>query len=62
VAAYAVTALNATGRGPTWDAHVAGAGVLVAAVGALIVVLLGLGSVIHGSTSLPSYGFGPYGF
>jgi hypothetical protein len=62
VAAYAVTALNATGRGTTWDAHVAGAGVLVAAVGALIVVLLGLGSVIHGSTSLPSYGFGPYGF
>jgi hypothetical protein len=61
VTAFAVMALNDTGRGATWDAHVAGAGVLVAAVGLLIVVLLGFAAVIHGSTSVPSSGFGPYG-
>ena len=61
VTAFAVMALNATGRGATWDAHVAGAAVVVAAVGLLIVVLLGLAAVIHGSTSIPSTGFGPYG-
>jgi len=61
VTAYAVATLNATGRGATWDSHLAGAAVLVAAAGMLIVVLLGFAAVIHGSTSVPSGGFGPYG-
>jgi hypothetical protein len=62
VVVYAVAALNATGGDATWDAHLAGAGVLVAAVGVLIVVLLGFGAVVHGSAPVPSAGFGPYGF
>jgi hypothetical protein len=62
VVVYAVAALNATGGDATWDAHLAGAGVLVAAVGVLIVVLLGFAAVVHGSASVPSAGFGPYGF
>jgi hypothetical protein len=62
VTAYALAALKATGGGATWDSHLAGAAVLVAAVGVLIIVLRGFGSVVHGSGSVPSSGFGPYGF
>ena len=61
VTAYAVMALNSTGRGATWDAHVAGAAVAIAVVGVAIVVLLGIGALINGSTAIPTSGFGPYG-
>src|SRR4051794_39818414 len=53
VGAYALAAVRVVEPVAGWSTHVAGAAVVVAAVGILIAVLLGFGSVVNGSTSLP---------